>query len=136
MSGPLLDRIDLQIERPALAYSQLEDGGSESNAAIALRVASARERQRLRFLDDLEHPTNAVMTPSFIAEHCRPGKGGRRLLERAFDRLGLSARTLHRLQKVARTIADLDGAQKIASEHLAEAMQYRALDRLVADDRL
>ena len=74
------------------------------------------------------------MTPPLIAKHCEPGKRVRKLLERAFKRLGLSARALHRLQKVARTIADLEGAQHVASEHLAEAIQYRALDRLVADD--
>ena len=134
VSGPLLDRIDLQIEMPALAYAQLGDEGSETSAAIAFRVAAARERQRLRFSDDLEQPTNAAMTPPLIAKHCEPGAAGRKLLERAFNRLGLSARALHRLQKVARTIADLEGAQRVASEHLAEAIQYRALDRLVADD--
>ena len=129
LSGPLLDRIDIHIEVPAVKYRELagrQEG--ESSAAIADRVERSREIQRERFSGTKVH-SNAQMPPRFIRKFCELDAAGNRMLELVTDRLGLSARSYTRILKVARTIADLDGAESIREQHLAEAIQYRSLDR-------
>jgi magnesium chelatase family protein len=129
ISGPLLDRIDLQVEVPALTPEEI---GStvlgESSAAIRARVEAARAIQRERFR---RSPTrsNAEMTTRQMRRACELDVPSRRLLDSALSRLGLSARAYDRVLKVARTIADLASSESIEAAHLAEAVQYRALDR-------
>ncbi|GHA88354.1 YifB family Mg chelatase-like AAA ATPase [Cognatilysobacter bugurensis] len=126
ISGPLLDRIDLHVEMPRLPPSELRPDGppGESSAAVRERVVDARTRQHAR-----SGMTNARLTPTALATHCRLTDGDRALLERAVDALHLSARSMHRILRVARTIADLAGSDAIATAHLAEAISYRQLDR-------
>lgn len=125
ISGPLLDRLDIHIEVPALAPDQLRGGGaSESSAEVRERVSMARERQRSRAGVD-----NARMSNRQINEHCRISERDQALLAQAIDRLGLSARAYHRIIKVARTIADLAACEHIQTAHLSEAISYRRLDR-------
>ena len=127
VSGPLLDRIDIHIEVPALAYDDLANKqGGESSAQILQRVNAARQRQLDRFAGELF--CNAHMSTRHTRRHCALDDAGQALLEKAMARLGLSARAYDRILKVARTIADLADAP-IQSQHLAEAIQYRALDR-------
>ncbi|MYK39583.1 MAG: YifB family Mg chelatase-like AAA ATPase [Gemmatimonadetes bacterium] len=127
VSGPLLDRIDIHIEVPALAYDDLANKQSgEDSAQIRQRVNAARQRQLDRFAGELF--CNAQMSTRHIRHHCSLDAAGQALLEKAMARLGLSARAYDRILKVARTIADLADAP-IQSQHLAEAIQYRALDR-------
>ena len=127
VSGPLLDRIDIHIEVPALAYDDLANKQSgEDSAQIRQRVNAARQRQLDRFAGELF--CNAQMSTRHIRRHCSLDDAGQALLEKAMARLGLSARAYDRILKVARTIADLADAP-IQSQHLAEAIQYRALDR-------
>ena len=127
VSGPLLDRIDIHIEVPALAYDDLANKQSgEDSAHILQRVNAARQRQLDRFAGELF--CNAQMNTRHIRRHCSLDATGQALLEKAMARLGLSARAYDRILKVARTIADLADAP-IQSQHLAEAIQYRALDR-------
>jgi len=129
ISGPLLDRIDIHIEVPAVKYRDLAEGREgESSRAIAGRVEQAREVQRDRFKGSRVH-SNAQMTPRFIKKYCEPDAAGSRMLELVTDRLGLSARSYSRILKVARTVADLDGSERIREQHLSEAIQYRSLDR-------
>jgi magnesium chelatase family protein len=129
ISGPLLDRIDLHVEVPALTLGELKGRRGEATAEVGARVAAARRRQLDRFGRGSASPVNAVMGPETVRRHCPLDGAAQGLLDAAFDRLGLSARALHRILKVARTIADLAGADAIAAPHLAEAIQYRALDR-------
>ena len=132
LSGPLLDRIDLHVEVPAVKHRELSDHRlGEPSAAVRRRVTAARERQRARFRDRKGMFANAHMRPREIREFCRIGEGGEALLRRAINRLGFSARAYHRVLKIARTIADLEGAAGIATAHVAEAIQYRSLDRLM-----
>ncbi|HEX2191135.1 MAG TPA: YifB family Mg chelatase-like AAA ATPase [Longimicrobiaceae bacterium] len=132
VSGPLLDRIDLHVEVPAVRYNDLSDGrAGEPSAATRERVARARERQRERFAGRADIHANAHMAARDIREFCRVGEGGEALLRTAITRLGLSARAYHRILKIARTIADLDGAAEIGTAHVSEAIQYRSLDRLL-----
>ena len=129
ISGPLLDRIDLHVEAPALSISELRAAGDgESSAAIRERVIAARSRQQSRF-DGTAATVNARMSHAQIRRHCGlpPELGD--LLQEAMERLSLSARAYDRILKVARTIADLAGAGEIAGSHLLEAIQYRSLDR-------
>jgi magnesium chelatase family protein len=121
ISGPLLDRIDLQIQVGALPHEELlKKAEGESSQAIAARVNQACERQLKR-----QGKYNQALTTSEIDELCRPDAGGEQLLRTAMTRLNWSARAYHRVLKVARTIADLAGADAIAQPHVAEAIQYR-----------
>jgi magnesium chelatase family protein len=131
VSGPLLDRIDIHIEVPAVQYKELRGGAAaESSGQIRERVMGARERQKKRFAKAGERIfANAQMGTRQIRSYCELGSDAERLLERAMQQQGLSARAHDRILKVARTIADLDGAETLAVSHLAEAIQYRTLDR-------
>jgi len=129
ISGPLLDRIDLHVEVPAVAYRDLSDSReTESSAAIAARVTQARNLQQERFKGTKVH-CNAQMNARLIKKHCELDQNGHRMLELAGEKLGFSARSYSRILKVARTIADLAGSEAIRDQHLAEAIQYRSLDR-------
>ncbi|HZF10716.1 MAG TPA: YifB family Mg chelatase-like AAA ATPase [Thermoanaerobaculia bacterium] len=131
VSGPLLDRIDLHVEVPAVTLRELRTTAGEPTALVAARVESARALQRERFGPATTTPINAAMGPGDLARHCTVEPSGRSLLDAAFEKLGLSARALDRILKVARTIADLGGGGPIRASHLAEAIQYRSLDRRV-----
>jgi magnesium chelatase family protein len=131
VSGPLLDRIDLHVEVPAVTLSELRAAPGEPSAAVAARVAAARALQVERLGSARGIPVNAAMGPAALARHCAVDGPGRALLDAAFEKLGLSARALDRILKVARTIADLAGGGPIQAVHLAEAIQYRTLDRRV-----
>jgi len=129
ISGPLLDRIDIQVELPALEFSELSrETPSESSAEVRERVTAARAKATERFRNS---PTrcNGQMTPRETQTFCRLDEGSLRLLEAAFRKMGLSARGYDRILRVARTIADLADSQEILSAHVAEAIQLRALDR-------
>lgn len=129
VSGPLLDRVDLHIEVPPVEFDQLTAGErAESSAVIRERVNAARARQ-LRRYQGTPVTCNAQVPPRLLREVCRMTPAAETLLRGAFDRLGLSARAYDRLLKVARTVADLDGADAIDAAHVAEAVQYRSLDR-------
>jgi magnesium chelatase family protein len=131
ISGPLLDRIDIHIDVPAVRFQELSEKGApegESSAGIRGRVLGARARQRVR-LGGEGLFSNASMTPRLIRRHCRLGAEGERLLEAAMTRQGLSARAYDRILKVSRTIADLEGREEIQPAHVAEAVGYRSLDR-------
>jgi magnesium chelatase family protein len=133
ISGPLLDRIDLQIQVPAVAFRELSGAADgESSRDLRARVLKARERQAKRFARSARVFANAHMTPKLIKEHCALTDDTRRLLEAAMDRLGLSARAYARILKIARTIADLEGEDRLAPAYVAEAIQYRSLDRKFA----
>ena len=128
ISGPLLDRIDIQVEVKRLSKEELmaTDQG-EASASIRARVETARERQRRRFANSTT-PCNASMKPREVRKHCRLGPAAASLLEKAIDSLALSGRSYERILKVARTIADLSGSESIEVEHIAEATQYRMGD--------
>lgn len=129
VSGPLLDRIDIHIEVPAVKYEELEQrGDSESSADIKARVSRAWERQRERYRE-YNVRSNCDLTPALTEKFCALGHEENELLRSAYDSLGLSARAHNRILKVARTIADLDGCENINAAHIAEAIQYRSLDR-------
>ncbi len=129
ISGPLLDRIDLQVEVPALTPEEISSTtAGEPSEAIRGRVESARQIQRERFRRS-HAECNAEMSTRQMRRFCEIAPSSRRLLEHAVARLGLSARGYDRVLKVARTIADLAGVERIDSSHIAEAVQYRALDR-------
>ena len=129
ISGPLLDRIDIHIDVPAVKYRELRsEQSAESSEAIRGRVEHARATQLERFRDDGIY-ANAQMSTRLIRRHCPIDEASEKLLEAAITRMGLSARAHDRILKVARTIADLDGSTAIASRHIGEAVQYRSLDR-------
>ncbi|MGE5530015.1 MAG: YifB family Mg chelatase-like AAA ATPase [Patescibacteria group bacterium] len=129
ISGPLLDRIDVQIEVPRVKHDELMDGAAgEGSASIRARVAAARERQERR-LSGQGIYCNAHMGSRDVREFCALDEAGHSFLSRATAQFGFSARAHHRLLKLARTIADLAGEDRIALPHLAEAVQYRVLDR-------
>ena len=129
LSGPLLDRIDLHVEVPPVQYEELADlRDGEPSLAIRGRVDGSRLRQRARLLDDGLY-CNAQMGSALVRRHCAVDGAGHDLLGRAVARLGLSARSVDRILKVARTIADLAASERIEVPHLAEAVQYRSLDR-------
>jgi magnesium chelatase family protein len=125
ISGPLLDRIDLHIEVPAVAPDELTSAQrAEPSAAIAPRAAQARQRQIQR-----QGRANSHLSTREIEQHAKPDSAGDQLLRHAIQRLGLSARGYHRILKVARTVADLAGSEAVRPEHVAESIQYRRLDR-------
>jgi magnesium chelatase family protein len=125
LSGPLRDRLDLTVEVPALPLDALSaDAGGESSAAVRARVVAARGRQAARHAGD-GVLTNAELTPALMAKYCAMDQSALRVLRSAMTRLSLSARGYDRVRKVARTIADLNGDDRIASDHLAEALQFR-----------
>ncbi len=129
VSGPLLDRIDLHIEVNAVPYQQLgERKKEESSEIIRNRVNKARKIQRERYQNEHIY-ANADLTPPLIEKFCKLDEKSKKILEIAFKQLGLSARAYNGILKVARTIADLEEEEKIQERHLAEAIQYRNLDR-------
>lgn len=129
ISGPLLDRIDIQVEVAAVDYSALSHiGGGETSAQIKERVNKAREIQKSRY-KSLNIYSNSQIGAGQIEEFCKIGDREHKILKRAFDTMGLSARAYSRILKVARTIADLEGHENINAAHIAEAIQYRSLDR-------
>jgi magnesium chelatase family protein len=130
ISGPLLDRMDIHIEVPAVKYKELRgESNAEDSAAVRQRVMAARQRQGQRFAHEKHVYANAQMPPRLIRKHCAINADGERLLETAITRLGLSARAHDRILKVSRTIADLDASETVEPRHLSEAIQYRTLDR-------
>jgi magnesium chelatase family protein len=130
ISGPLLDRIDLHVEVVPVSFDEMTaNRPAESSAEIRKRVVEARARQMDRFRTYDGIYCNAMMPGNLVKEICRINEEGRALLKNAMERLGLSARAYDRILKVSRTIADLAGSADIKTEHLAEAIQYRSLDR-------
>ena len=129
ISGPLLDRIDIHLDVPAVKFRELRaTDAAEGSADIRARVEQARLAQQERFAG-LKIYANAQMTPRLIRKHCRLDAACEQLLETAMNHMGLSARAHDRILKVARTVADLEGRPEIQSKHIAEAIQYRSLDR-------
>jgi len=125
ISGPLLDRIDIHVEVPRVDYAKLtDDRRGEPSAAVRERVERAREMQRRRFAGT-PLTCNADMGPTDVREYCRLDESGRALVRAAMQQLQMSARAFHRILKLARTIADLAGSDRIETAHLAEAIQYR-----------
>ena len=131
VSGPLLDRIDLHVDVPGMSYARLMSGGGETSDVVRVRVERARAVQQQRLRATRMH-TNAQMPASALDRFAPLGPAGHRLFELAVRRLGLSARAVGRIRRVARTIADLAGSPGMETSHLAEAIQYRVLDREVA----
>ena len=126
ISGPLLDRIDMYVEVPSVEYEAMRRKEKpESSAVIRKRVNAAREVQKQRF-SGTEVSCNAYMPPAMIGQFCALDAAGERLMQSAFDRLGLTGRSHDRILRMARTIADLEGAARIEAPHLAEAIQYRS----------
>ena len=129
-SGPLMDRIDLQVQCAALSYKDISNTvPGESSASIRERVIKARQIQELRYKDYSGIYCNAQMTEKMIHEFAEPDEAGLSMLRMAMERLSLSARAYSRILKVARTIADLEGSERVQSQHIAEAISYRSLDR-------
>ena len=129
VSGPLLDRIDIHIEVTPVKYEKLEsDTTPETSEQIKERVNRARKIQLERYKNNKIF-SNSELTPKLIEKYCKLDESSKRILENAFKKLGLSARAYGRILKVARTIADLDGKENIEINHIAEAIQYRNLDR-------
>lgn len=130
VSGPLLDRIDLHVEVTPVSFDEMTaNRKTESSAEIRERVIKAREKQAERFKDNAAIHSNAMMPSHRVKEVCEISEAGKTLLKTAMEKLGLSARAYDRILKVSRTIADLAGSDEIKIEHLAEAIQYRSLDR-------
>ena len=130
ISGPLLDRIDLHVSVPSVEYEAMRRRETpESSGEVKARVDAAREIQFRRF-EETGASCNAQMSPAMVGEFCRLDAAGERLLKAAFDRMGLTARSHDRVLRVARSIADLDGGERIEAAHLAEAIQYRNTDIL------
>lgn len=129
ISGPLLDRIDLQIEVSRVPYEKLDSTKKEETSEeIRKRVNKARKIQLERYKGQKIF-SNSELPPALIEKYCKLDNKSRKILEEAFEKLGLSARAYERILKVARTIADLDNSKDIKTNHLAEAIQYRSLDR-------
>lgn len=130
LSGPLLDRIDLHLEVPAVAFKDMAgDEKGEPSAAIKKRVSAARAVQKRRFAQRKTMYCNNQMKPKDIKKYCAIDASSQNLLEKAVNQLGLSARAYHRILKIARTVADLAASEAIRTEHVAEAIQYRRLDK-------
>lgn len=129
ISGPLLDRIDIQIEVTPVKYKKLDSAENiETSKEIKQRVNKARKIQQDRYKEEKIY-SNSQLTPKLIEKYCKLNEGGRKILQAAFEKLGLSARAYGRILKVARTIADLEASENIEQRHIAEAIQYRSLDK-------
>lgn len=135
ISGPLLDRIDIHIEVNQVKYSQLErKEKTETSQEVRNRVNQARKIQLERY-QEYRIFSNSELNPKLMESFCKLNSKSKKILEIAFDKLGLSARAYNRILKVARTIADLDACAKIQENHVAEAIQYRSLDRKYWNNR-
>ncbi len=133
ISGPLLDRIDIQVEVNPIKYENLDSNIKEENSeTIKQRVNKARNIQKNRY-KNLGIYSNSELTPKLIEEFCCLDKSGKDILKKSFQKLGLSARAYNRILKVARTIADLDESKYILNSHLLEAIQYRSLDKKIGN---
>ena len=129
ISRPLLDRIDISTEVPPISFEQLHQGKrGENSAVIRSRVERVQKLQRERY-KDMDIKFNGQLPSSQIDRFCPVTDSGARLLARAFERIAFSARSYHRILKVARTIADMEGEEKIASHHIGEALSYRVFDK-------
>ena len=129
ISGPLLDRIDIQIEVTAVKYQKLEiEEEAENSSKIKERVNKARRIQQGRYKENGIY-SNAELTSKLVNKYCKLDKEAKAIMQNAFEKLGLSARAHGRILKVARTIADLDEEENIKVKHIAEAIQYRSLDK-------
>jgi len=130
LSGPLLDRIDMHLEVPSVPYKEMASGNNgESSSVIKERVEQARTVQKKRFAKRKNIYCNGEMTPKDLKKFCLLDKVSEKLIEGAVERLGLSARSYHRILKIGRTIADLDRSEALQAKHIAEAIQYRRLER-------
>jgi len=130
LSGPLLDRIDMHLEVPTVPYKEMSSASrGETSSVIKDRVEGARALQKKRFAKRENFYCNGQMTPKDLKKFCSLDKASEKLLEDAVERLGLSARSYHRVMKISRTIADLDKSKLLRVEHIAEAIQYRRFDR-------
>jgi magnesium chelatase family protein len=130
ISGPLLDRIDLHVEVPQVKFREISgDKTGETSAEIRASVIAARQRQQKRFAHKPKITCNARIGPKELKEFCALDAATKEMLKMAMTELNFSARAYDRIVKVARTIADLAGAENISSEHISEAIQYRSLDR-------
>jgi magnesium chelatase family protein len=133
ISGPLLDRIDIQVEMPSLSYEEIatnkNDAHTETSAMILEKVNRARAFAQKRYLSEKKLYCNANLSSVQIRKYCKLDAAAEDILKKAFDRLGLSARGYDRILRVSRTIADLEGSEEIKGAHIAEAIQFRSLDR-------
>ena len=131
ISGPMLDRIDIQIELPSLSYDDLsaKECAAESSATVRERVTRARQFAAERMREEKGIYCNAQMSAAQIRKYCRADAAAEALLRSAYDRMGMSARGYDRIMRVARTIADMDASELITAKHVAEAIQYRSLDK-------
>lgn len=129
ISGPMLDRIDIHIEVPVVKYEKLDNNlECETSETIKKRVDLARKIQIERY-KEYGIFSNSELTTNLIEKYCKLNNTSKSILKKAFEKLGLSVRAYHKILKIARTIADLAGSEKIETEHIAEAIQYRNLDR-------
>ena len=129
ISGPLLDRIDIQVEVSSVKYENLNSNiKEETSEEIRKRVNNARKNKKKRY-EGLGIYSNSELTPKLLEEFCALDNSGKKILENAFSKLGFSGRAYSRIIKVARTIADLDNSENIMDKHLLEAIQYRSLDK-------
>ena len=128
ISGPILDRIDIQVQVKNVKYEELRNKSEESSAEIRERVNMARQIQLNRY-KGLEIYSNSELTPKLIEKVCKLSESSKVALKNSFERLNLSARAYFKILKVARTIADLDGAKDISTAHIIEAINYRSLDK-------
>lgn len=132
ISGPLMDRIDIQVEVPAVQFEELTDERrGENSASIRERVVRARKLQSLRFTSREGIHYNAQLNSKLIEMHCKIDTNAKQLLKAAMEKMGLSARSYARILKVARTIADLDTSNQIKPKHIAEAISFRSMDKLM-----
>ncbi len=130
VSGPLLDRIDMHVEVPRLKFTEMSaDQPAESSAVVRARVNQARVIQQDRYQKEKQIHCNAHMQPKHLKKYCQLTPESQELLKNAINKLNLSARAYDRILKVARTISDLDNQPQIQSQHIAEALQYRSLDK-------
>ena len=128
ISGPLIDRIDIQVDAAPIKFADLEKTEAVDSATIRNRVEIARNIQNKRYKEDNIY-CNSQLTPKLIGKYCKLNKRSKQLMKEAFERLRLSARAYGRILKVSRTIADLDQKPDIEENHLAEALRYRSIDK-------